>query len=72
MILRTLRTASTAGEDDQKYDVSDIHLDSEREGKDPIYDTCDCIGLTIDTHLRESNITPAAFLREIEKMLPGL
>ena len=39
--------------------------------KVPIYDTCHDVRRKIYAHLRESSVTQAAFLRDIQKMLPG-
>lgn len=54
----------------EEYDVSSIHLDGEEEGKVPIFDTCDEIRRKINAHLRASDMSQAAFVREIAKTLP--
>ncbi len=51
--------------------MSNIHLDCEENEKVPIYDTCDDVRRKVNAHLRESTMTQAAFLRELDKILPG-
>ena len=64
--------SGTADKDDKdKLDVSDIHLDGEKEGNVPIYDTCQDVRIKINAHLRNSTMTQTAFLRELGKQIPG-
>lgn len=61
--------ASSSGDED-KFDVSGIHLEGESDQDVPVYDTCDVIRRKIRAHLRELGVTKAGFLREISKTLP--
>ena len=54
---------STAEND--KYDVSSIHLDGEKDESVPIFDTCDEVRRKINAHLRTASTTNAAFVRQI-------
>lgn len=52
-------------DENDKYDVSDIHLDGEQEGSVPVFDTCNDVRTKISRHMRTSNMTQAAFARAI-------
>lgn len=45
--------------------VLDIHLDGEKEGAFPVFDTCNDVRTKISRHMRTSNMTQAAFARAI-------
>lgn len=51
--------------DEDKLDVSDIHLDGEKEGNVPVFDTCNDVRTKIERHMRTQNVTQAAFARAI-------
>ena len=57
-------------DEDEKMDVSGIHLDGEESKEVPIYDTCNEIRKKIAAYLRGPGITQAGFLRELGKMYP--
>ena len=57
-------------DDKDKFDLSDIHLDGEKEGTVPIYDTCQDVRTKVNAHLRNSSMTQTAFLRELGKQIP--
>jgi len=61
------KAANKAAED--KYDVSDIHLDEEEEksGLVPIFETCNSMRTKINAHLRQSDVTQASLARELTK-----
>lgn len=46
------RAGKASGNDDRSWDVSDIHLEDESQGKVPVYETCDSMRRTIAAHLR--------------------
>jgi hypothetical protein len=54
-------------EDLAKFDVSDISLPGDTDDDVPVYDTCDDIRKKIQAHLRNNNVTQAAFMREVAK-----
>jgi hypothetical protein len=60
----------TKAEEEEKNDVSNIHLDGESDVDVPVYDTCDEARKKISAYLRESGVTQAGFLREIAKTYP--
>jgi hypothetical protein len=54
-------------DEQQKIDVSGIHLDGEDEDEVEVYETCDEVRKKVNAYLREPNVTQAGFCREISK-----
>lgn len=57
--------AKTLAEEDNRFNVSDIHLEGEENDAVPVYETCDMIRHKIDQHLKEPGVTQASFCRDL-------
>lgn len=60
-----------AGATDDKYNVDGIELDTNSNGRVPVYDTCDDVRRKIGAHLRATGQNKAAFARMISAAAGG-
>jgi hypothetical protein len=57
-------------DDDDRFDVSAIHLRGEEDVRVPVYESCDVVRKKVRDHLRDPAVTQASFLRALARSYP--